>query len=89
MRCEKCGKNVPEQIDYCPTCKITEMKESSKEISAIQVQFETPFLPTEESPQEEKKPSIITVFFSAMSLLMIILMIIWAIILYMAYGRAQ
>jgi len=26
MRCEKCGKNIPEQINYCPTCKVHEMK---------------------------------------------------------------
>ena|GEM_PF-5385845 len=24
MKCEKCGRDVPEQIDYCPNCKLNE-----------------------------------------------------------------
>lgn len=26
MNCEKCGKIIPENIDYCPTCKIESVK---------------------------------------------------------------
>jgi len=26
MKCDKCGKYIPEQIDYCPTCKIKESR---------------------------------------------------------------
>jgi len=26
MNCQRCGKVIPEQIDYCPSCKINEIK---------------------------------------------------------------
>ena len=26
MKCDKCGKDIPEQIDYCPSCKVVEKK---------------------------------------------------------------
>jgi len=29
MICEKCGKTLPESLDYCPTCKINEAKEQN------------------------------------------------------------
>jgi len=29
MNCQKCGKDIPEQIDYCPSCKINEMRKQS------------------------------------------------------------
>ena len=29
MKCDKCGKNIPEQIDYCPTCKIHEITDKN------------------------------------------------------------
>jgi hypothetical protein len=29
LKCEKCGKNIPEVLDYCPTCKINESTSSS------------------------------------------------------------
>lgn len=33
MKCEKCGKNIPEQINYCPTCKINEIRSVNHEIT--------------------------------------------------------
>lgn len=26
MICEKCGKNLPDNLDYCPTCKVNEIR---------------------------------------------------------------
>ncbi len=28
VKCEKCGKDLPENLDYCQMCKISELKES-------------------------------------------------------------
>ena len=29
MNCEKCGKGIPESLNYCPTCKINETKSAN------------------------------------------------------------
>lgn len=37
MNCVKCGKNIPETLDYCPNCKINEMKEKNNDLSSNEI----------------------------------------------------
>ena len=32
MNCEFCERIVPEELDYCPTCKINENKEPKESV---------------------------------------------------------
>jgi len=38
MNCEKCGKDIPEQINYCPSCKVSEMKKTDENKDANQLE---------------------------------------------------
>jgi len=35
MKCEKCEKAIPAQIDYCPTCKVNETKNQNNQDEKI------------------------------------------------------
>jgi Flp pilus assembly protein CpaB len=65
MNCHKCGKNLPENLDYCPTCKIIENKEAELR------KQEEPKNPPEPIPElnNEKKKSV---FFPALVMLIIL-----------------
>lgn len=64
LKCEKCGKDIPEILNYCPTCKINENEIELAIESDEQV---------EETKQEVKKskPSLLSI------IILIILSIIW------------
>ena len=37
MKCERCNKDIPEDLDYCPTCKINDYKESENQPKPIEI----------------------------------------------------
>ncbi len=69
MHCEYCGKDLPETLDYCPNCKINEMKvQNNKLASSIttdkipdNVDVEESKITNEESPVSNKKRNISSV----------------------------
>jgi len=56
MKCEKCGKQVPEHLDYCPSCKF---QEEFGEIQAAKIQKKSPIVDNHR-PVGTDKAKIIT-----------------------------
>ena len=37
MKCEKCGKKLPDTLDYCPTCRMIEAKHKNNQKKTLAV----------------------------------------------------
>ena len=71
MKCEKCSKNIPKHLDYCPSCKIIELNNkivNTKSNNADKTLFsidsdcaETTDAENENIDNQEKKKKVFTI----------------------------
>ena len=91
MKCGKCGKDLPEILDYCPTCKINSVKENRENEKIADNEFKnissSMNKTSDDSDLEEgikTAKEIIKGYLSLMGKVMIVLWILWAIILFLS-----
>lgn len=72
MNCEKCGKPIPEIINYCPTCKINELKEENN-VSNINTSNQN--IKTESTQPEMLENKQASKFIPVVAILLMIVMI--------------